>query len=117
MINIQGWNRERGCGRVGPATARAVHSPGRLRDGFASLGRCLSDQSLRGGLAQGSQQTLHDRKCCFLPNCSGWRSVRTTDNGDRGQLWLGREPAMACGSSFDGFLPFEGWSGRKPSPL
>ena len=61
MINIQGWNRERGCGRVGPATARAVHSPGRLRDGFASLGRCLSDQSLRGGLAQGSQQTLHDR--------------------------------------------------------
>jgi hypothetical protein len=43
------------------AALRAVHSPGRLRDGFASLGRCLSDQSLRGGLAQGSQRTLHDR--------------------------------------------------------
>ena len=62
MINAEGWNRERGCGRVGPSIARAVHSPGQLRDVFASHGRRLSDQTLRGAaLAQGSQQTLHDR--------------------------------------------------------
>lgn len=48
-------------GGSGPPQPEPSTAPGRLRDGFASLGRCLSDQSLRGGLAQGSQQTLHDR--------------------------------------------------------
>ena len=61
MINIQGWNRERGCGRVGPATARAVHSPRAAARRFRIPRPLSRDQSLRGGLAQGSQQTLHDR--------------------------------------------------------
>ena len=75
---------------MGPFIARAVHSPGQL---YASLGRCLSDQSLRGGLAQGSQQTLHDRML-LLAELFGMALCQTADNGDRGQLWLGLEPAL-----------------------
>ena len=80
-------------GGSGPPQPQPSTAPGRLRDGFASLGRCLSDQSLRVGLVQGSQQTLHDRML-LLAELFGMALRQTTDNGDRGQLWLGREPAL-----------------------
>ena len=33
-------------------------------------------------------------KCCFLPKLFGMALPKTVDNGDRGQLWLGREPPL-----------------------
>jgi len=117
VINIEGWNRKRGCGRVGPSIARAVHSPGRLRDGFASLGRCLSDQSLRGGLAQGPQQTLHGRML-LLAELFGMALRQTADNGDRGELWLGREPDLDIDGvdQLDFFLGKQEHSNREGFP-
>ena len=93
MINVEGWDRERGCGRGGPYIARAVHSPGRLHEVLVSVGCRLSDQSLRGVLAQGSQQTLHDRML-LRAELVGVEFGETTDDGDRSQLWFGREPAL-----------------------
>jgi len=58
-MNVEGWNGKRGCGRVGSSIARAVHSPEQPSSVFISVGCRLSDQSLCGALAQGSQQTLH----------------------------------------------------------
>ncbi|HEX3440581.1 MAG TPA: hypothetical protein VHT93_09560 [Pseudolabrys sp.] len=57
------------------------------------VGCRFSDQSLRGALAQGSQQTLHDRML-LLAELVGMEVGETTDNGDGGQLWLDREPAL-----------------------
>jgi hypothetical protein len=67
-------------------------------------GRRLSDQSVRGAPPQGAEQTLHDRML-LVAELFGMALRQTADNGDRGQLWLGRQPASisaACGSSFDG---------------
>jgi hypothetical protein len=69
--------------RVGPAIARAVHSPE----------RSCCDQSLRGILAQGSQQTLHDRML-LLAELTGMEFGETVDDGNGGKLWLGRQPAL-----------------------
>jgi hypothetical protein len=33
-------------------------------------------------------------ECCFLPNWSGAEFGKTADNGHRGQLWIGSEPAL-----------------------
>src|SRR5438552_5309239 len=84
---------ERGCGRVGPCIARAVHSPGRLRDVLVPFGCRLSDQCLRGTLAQGSQQTLHDRML-LLAELVGMEVGEATDDGDRSKLWLSCKPAL-----------------------
>lgn len=52
---------ERGCGRVGPYIARAVHNPGQWGSGRGCAKRLLSDQ-LFGTLApKRPQQTLDDR--------------------------------------------------------
>ena len=58
-----------------------------------ALGRRRSDQSMRGPLAQGSQQTLHDRML-LLAELVGMEFGETADDSDRGQLWFGREPAL-----------------------
>src|SRR5258706_4219985 len=51
----------RGCGRVGPYVARAVHSPGQWGRGRGVAERLLGDQ-LRGRLPpKRPEQTLHDR--------------------------------------------------------
>ena len=64
-----------------------------MGDGFSSVSSCLSDQSLRGGVAQGSQQTLHDRML-LVAELFGVALRQTGNNGYGGQLWLHREPSL-----------------------
>ena len=108
--------------REGLWAGRALHSPsrpqpGRLRNGFASLGRCFSGQSSHRGLAQRSQQTLHGRML-LLAELFGMALRQTADNGDRGELWLGREPDLDIDGvdQLDFFLGKQEHSNREGFP-
>jgi hypothetical protein len=58
----------------------------------------LSDQSLRSALAQGSQQTLHDR-ILLLAELVGMKIGEATDDGDRSNLASVRQIANRKGRS------------------
>jgi hypothetical protein len=59
-----------------------------VRDVLVSLGCHLSDQSLGGAPAQGSQQRLYDRMLLFA-ELVGMEVGGSTDDGDSSKLGLG----------------------------
>src|ERR1700730_17994648 len=65
LIGRAGWLPglldERGCGRVGPYIARAVHNPGQWSGDRRFAEHFLSEHLLGGLPPERPQQTLHDR--------------------------------------------------------
>src|SRR6516165_9235739 len=88
---FRGFLDGRGCGRVGPSIARAVHSPGRWDNGRGAERLCK--EVLRGLLPKSLQQTLHDRML-FRSELVGVFLAQSTHDGDRGQLRLRSEPIL-----------------------
>ena len=83
MINVEGWDRERGCGRGGPYIARAVHSPGRLREVLVSVGCRLAAREIIAE-PSGESRTLrgrvaHDRIAFSTDSLSERASGTTAD--------------------------------------
>jgi len=72
---IEDWHRNEDCGRVERYIARAVHSPGWLRDLLASPAAVAAIN-----LCAAFLRKARSRRCtiegCFLSNWSGWRSAR-----------------------------------------
>jgi hypothetical protein len=64
-----------------------------LSDALLSVGQRLSDQSLRGALTQGSQQSLHGRML-LLAELVGMEVGESADDGEGCQLGLGRQPDL-----------------------
>src|SRR3954470_8489027 len=75
---------ERGCGRVGPYIARAVHNPGQWGSGDQLLGRLPSKRP---------QQALHNRMLS-CPELLGLNLAQPADDGERRQLRLLCQPAL-----------------------
>src|SRR3984893_19143306 len=89
LIGRAGWLPglldERGCGRVGPYIARAVHNPGRWGSGRGVAERLLSDQLFCSLPSKRPQQTLHDRMLS-RPELLGVFLVPPARDGERRSL-------------------------------
>ena len=88
---------ERGCGRVGPYIARAVHNPGQWGSGRGVAERLLSDQLFGSLPSKRPQQTLHDRMLS-RPELLGVFLAQPADDGECRQLRLRSEPALDRGN-------------------
>ena len=84
---------ERGCGRVGPYIARAVHNPGQWDSSRGVAERVLGDQPFGSPPSEHPQQTLHNRIRLF-PNSSGYFSLSRPTICERRQLRLLCEPGF-----------------------
>jgi hypothetical protein len=78
---------ERGCGRVGPYIARAVHRPGQWGSGRGVAKRLLGEQLLGRLPPKRPQQTLHDRMLS-LPELLGVFLAQPADDGECRKLRL-----------------------------
>ena len=94
----------RGCGRVGPFIARAVHRPGQWGSGRRGARRFLSNEVLGSLLPERLQQTLHDRMLS-RPELFGVSLAQPANDGERVNCGsaASQSPIVAmCGSSLDG---------------
>ena len=105
LTAFEGWHNGRGCGRVGPFIARAVHSPGRLHAVVVALGAALSDEFLSGLLSGAPSADAARSNAASCRTVSGWRSARrptmasaVSCGSAASQLSIG----ATCGSSLDG---------------
>src|SRR5260370_34724439 len=94
---FRGLLDERGCGRVGPYIARAVHNPGQWGSGRGVAKRLLSDELLGSLPPKSPQQTLHGRMLS-RPELLGMFLAQPADDGECSQLRLRSEPVLDRGN-------------------
>ena len=88
---------ERGCGRVGPYIARAVHNPEQWGSGRGVVERALGDQPFGSPLSERPQQTLHNRMLS-LSELLGVFLAQPAANCERRQLRVLCEPRFDRGN-------------------